>query len=290
MWKIIFYDIIKPNLFLYLNMLSPSFTHSPWRAELLSKVWRTLSWKWNSKENYQNQLWLDLDEIVRIWKEIFEQNWELSILDVWWNTSTTILELKELLVQAWIPTSKIRLNKVDLFKVEQKWISFLNWDLEDEDFLVYLTETLWIWTQWIIFMNQVSQYLGDKLKIIKFICELLLKKWWKFYFNLVSRSFNTWNLPFSIFENALNSIMLDESSGFKINCLWSSSYSPDLRLYQVQKNEDNAEIEFPDFSRTIDSRETDWFKSSLYNFRKRLSLKWLKTKIETKRQVSESLK
>lgn len=281
---------MKPILYLFLNMLSPTFTHSPWRAELLSKVWRTLLWKWDSKENYQNQLWLDLDEIVKIWKEIFEQNWELSILDIWWNTSTAIIELRELLVQAWIPASKIHLNKVDLFKIEQKWINFLNWDLEDEDFLVYLTETLWIWTQWIIFMNQVSQYLADKLKVIKFICEFLLKKWWKFYFNLVSTSFNTWDLPFSIFENTLNNTMQNESSGFNIEILWASSYSTELRLYQVKKDDEDAEIEFPDFSRTITSRETDWFKNSLYNFRKRLSLKWLKTKIETKKQVRDSLK
>lgn len=255
---------------------------------LLPINWRTLDKKWNSKENYQEQLMFNIEELIKNSIELYDKYWELSILDIWWNNSTAIKELKWKLIEKGIPENKILLNKIDLDNINESWVDFLNWDLEDDDFLISILEKLWTQSQWIIFMNQVSQYLWDRFKIIKFICELLLKKDWKMFLNLIPKSFYCWTTPLVIFEEEINKIIQNESRWFKINSkknpnLW------DLRMYEISKIDENWNIEFPEYLRVMNFREVDWFKLTAYNFRKRTDLKTLKTKIETKKIINENL-
>lgn len=253
---------------------------SQWRSDILAKIARPLSVVWNSKENYISQLGLDLEIIIQECLEQYKNFWSVTILDIWWNSSTAIIDLKSLLVESWVPEWKIFLTKIDLNNFPQDWVNFLEWDLENDEFLSWLWMQIWFNSQSIIFMNQVSQYLWDKLKVIKFVSEHLLRKWGRFYFNLVSSTFYTWNNPFTIFEDSLNSIISDESSWFKVDIIWKSSYSSDLRLYCIIKISDENNLEFPEFVKVMSVREIDWLRLSWYNFRKRMSLEKIEQLID----------
>lgn len=255
---------------------------------LLPQNWRSLEKRWNSKENYQEQLMINIDELVKSSIELYNKHGELSLLDIWWNNSTAIIDLKWKLIEKWIPENKIILNKIDLDTINEFWVNFLNWDLEDDDFLITLQEKLWQKNQSIIFMNQVSQYLWDRFKIIKFICELLLKKWWKMYFNLIPKSFYSWTLPISIFEEELNKVIKNESIWFDIDVKTNSNLW-DLRMYELTKTDDFWTIEFPEYLRVMNLREVDGFKFTAYNFRKRTDLKIIVEKIETKNLVKQNI-
>jgi len=253
---------------------------------LLPKNGRSLEKKWNSKENYQEQLMINIEELINHNLELYQRYGKLSFLDIWWNNSTAINDLKIKLIEKWIPENKISLNKIDLSEINELWTLFLNWDLEDDNFLTEIYKKLWPNSQSIIFMNQVSQYLWDRLKIIKFICEILLINGWKMYFNLIPKSFYTWTFPISIFEEELNKVIKNESNWFDIDIknnlnLW------DLKMYEVTKTDDFWIIEFPEYLRVMNLREVDWFKLTAYNFRKRTNLKILLEKIKTKKEIEE---
>lgn len=244
--------------------------------------WRSLERVWNSVENYKDQLALDIDELIELWLDLYTLNWEVTILDIWWNNSPAIKDLKELFIQNWIPKEKIKLTKIDLEIINESWIDFIKWDLEYEDFLIDLVWKLWIWSQWIIFMNQVSQYLWDRLKIIKFISEFLLKKWWKFYFNLVLKSFYSWSwVPLSTLESALNEIMIEESEWFEIKTK-SNTALTELRMYEITKTDEDWELEMPKYSRIYSKTEFIWFNVTAYDFRDRMNLEKLREILKNK--------
>ncbi|MDD3145343.1 MAG: hypothetical protein PHV23_04500 [Candidatus Gracilibacteria bacterium] len=249
---------------------------------------RTLDKKGNSKENYQEQLMFNIEELIKNSIELYDKYGELSILDIGGNNSTAIKELKGKLIEKGIPENKILLNKIDLDNINESGVDFLNGDLEDDDFLISILEKLGTQSQGIIFMNQVSQYLGDRFKIIKFICELLLKKDGKMFLNLIPKSFYCGTTPLVIFEEEINKIIQNESRGFKINSKKNPNLG-DLRMYEISKIDENGNIEFPEYLRVMNFREVDGFKLTAYNFRKRTDLKTLKTKIETKKIINENL-
>lgn len=262
-----------------MNTLSPNY----W-INLLPINWRSLEKKWNSKENYQEQLMINVNELVEKCIEQYKKYGEISILDIWWNNSSAIKDLKTKLTEKWIHEWKIKLNKIDIENINDFWINFLNWDLEDDDFLIEIAEKIWINSQSIIFMNQVSQYLWDRFKIIKFICEILLKKGWKMYFNIIPKSFYTWTLPVSIYQEELNKLILNESIWFDIKTKNNLNLS-DLQMYEVTKKDDLWVIEFPEYRRVWTLREVDWFKISIYDFRKRTNIKTIKTRLETIKKI-----
>lgn len=258
-----------------------NITPTMW-INLLPINWRSLERVWNSVENYKDQLALDIDELIELWLDLYTLNWEVTILDIWWNNSTAIKDLKKLFIQNWIPKEKIKLTKIDLETINESWIDFIKWDLEYEDFLIDLVWKLWIWSQWIIFMNQVSQYLWDRLKIIKFISEFLLKKWWKFYFNLVLKSFYSWSwIPLSILESALNEIMIKESEWFEVKPKSNTALS-ELRMYEITKTDEDWELEMPKYSRIYSRTEFTWFNVTAYDFRYRMSLEKLREILKNK--------
>lgn len=259
---------------------------SSYWINLLPQNWRGLEKVWNSKENYQEQLMINIEELINSCLELYNKYGQLSFLDIWWNNSTAIKDLKIKLVEKWIPENKINLNKIDLDKINEIWTLFLNWDIEDDNFLIEILEKLWKNSQSIIFMNQVSQYLWDRFKIIKFICEMLLMKGWKMYFNIILKSFYTWTLPISIFEEELNKVIKNESYWFDIHTTNNHNlYLWDLRMYEISKTDDYWAIEFPEYLRVMNLRMVDWFKITAYNFRKRTDLKILIEKMKNKNLV-----
>lgn len=264
-----------------------NLTPNHW-INLLPINWRTLEKKWNSKENYQEQLMINIEELIKNCIGLYKKDWELSLLDIWWNNSSAIKDLKNKLIESWIPENKIFLNKIDLDNINEWWVNFINWDLENDDFLIELIEKLWLNKQSIIFMNQVSQYLDDRFKIIKFICEMLLKKWGKFYFNIIPKSFYTWTLPLSIFEEELNKLINNNSSWFTIKSTRNLDLS-DFRMYEITKIDEIWTIEFPQFRSIKEVREIDWFKLSTYDFRWRSSLETIKVWIEIKNKTKKNL-
>lgn len=254
---------------------------------LLPKHGRSLEKVWNSKENYQEQLLLDINSLVELWVDLYNLNWEVSILDIWWNNSTAISDLKEILIKKWVPEKKIKLNKVDLEKSNEVWVNYISWDLNYDDFLLELVEKLWIQSQWIIFCNQVSQYLNDRLKVIKFVCDFLLKKWWKFYCNMLLSSFfsGSW-VPLSVLEESLNEIMTKESSRIDVKIKANLNLSG-FRMYEFTKTEENWELEVPKYARIFEKREIDGFKIVAYNFRDRTDLEKLREIIKNKWLVKQ---
>lgn len=250
-------------------------------VNLLPKHWRSLEKIWNTRENYQEQLVLDIDSLLELWLDLYTLNWEVSILDIWWNNSTAIKDLKDILVKNWIPENKIKLNKIDLEKSSELWVNYISWDLNYDDFLVELVEKLWLKSQWIIFCNQVSQYLTDRLKVIKYVSDFLLMKWWKFYFNIVLSSFFSGWVPLSILAESLEEIMNKESIwvGIKVK---SSSNFPDFRMYELTKIQENWELEVPKYSRVYSNRDVDWFKVVAYDFRNRTDLEKIKELLKNK--------
>lgn len=251
-------------------------------VHLLPKHGRSLEKVGNSCENYQEQLVLDIDSLVETWLDLYTINWEVSLLDIWWNNSTAIKDLKELLVKNWVPQDKIKLSKIDLEKSNEIWVNYISWDLNYDDFLVELVEKLWNQSQWIIFCNQVSQYLVDRLKVIKFVFDFLLIKWWKFYFNMVLSSFfsGSW-VPLSILEESLNEIMNEESSWVDIKVKTNSALS-DFRMYELTKIEERWELEVPKYSRLYNKRDVDGFKTVAYDFRNRTDLEKIREILKNK--------
>lgn len=255
----------------------------------LPKNWRTLQKIWNSKENYEEQLALNIKQLVSIWLNLYEKNWEVKLLDIWWNNSKALKELKEMLVEAWIPNNKILLSKIDISDVIEGWVQFIKWDLENDDFLLQILEKLWKDTQWIIFMNQVTQYLWDRLKVIKFIAEYLLINWWSFTFNLITKSFDSWEAHISTLFDRLNEIIEDESDWFKIT-IKTPTRIPDCLCYEVIKHNDKAELSIPKYRRTKSIRDVDWFKTATYDYRLRtLSLTVEKEINDTNKKINSSI-
>jgi len=249
---------------------------------LLPKHGRSLEKVWNSSENYQEQLALNIDSLVELWLDLYTLHWEVSILDIWWNNSTAIKDLKDILVKNGVVENKIKLNKIDLERVNEPWVHYISWDLNYDDFLVELVEKLWNWTQWIIFCNQVSQYLNDRLKVIKFICDFLLQKGWKFYFNMILSSFfsGSW-IPLSVLEESLTEIMNEESSWMDIK-IQSNSNLSGFRMYEITKIEEDWELEVPKYARIFEKREVDGFKVVAYDFRERTDIEKLREILKNK--------
>lgn len=234
----------------------------------LPKNWRTLQKVWNSKENYKEQLVLNIEELVNTWIDLFKKNWEVRLLDIWWNNSNAIKELKEMLVKAWIPESKVILSKIDISDINNDWVEFVKWDLEDENFLGEVIKKLWKNSQWIIFMNQVSQYLWDRLWIIKFIAENLLIDWWNFNFNLITKSFDSWEAHISTLFDRLNEIIEEESEWYIVK-IKNPIRIPDCVCYELIKKSKKSKLSMPKYRRTKNSRDVDWFKTVTYDFRLR---------------------
>lgn len=267
--------------------MNTNLAQLPGRPELLAKIQRSLEQKWNSKENYTLQLGLNIPELISQANELFLQHGKVEILDIWWNASTAILDLKELFAENGIPKDKIMLNKVDLYKVQQAWVNFLEWNLEDDDFLIHMVKQLWEQSQWIIFMNQVSQYLSDRLKVIKVIWELLLKKWGTFHFNLVTTSFYSGNFPLSMMEQEIYNVIEDGSSGFDITLWERTSYSSELRLCKLIKYHEDAELEAPWYRRKTFLREWDGLVETAYNLKERTSIKDIRIKLATQNKIAK---
>ncbi len=240
---------------------------SKYRVNALPKNWRHL--RWNNNETYQSHMNLNIDILLKKCLNLFLQSWEINILDIWWFNSPAITEMKEELVKMWIPKNKINLCKIDINNICEDWVNFTQWDLNSIDFLKSLERIYSNWRFQIIFMNQVTQYIENRLLVIKFITERLLSVWWFFNFNLVLSSFYTWKIPPSIFREELIKLMLNDTQWIKIDIRnWQNN---DVTNFEIVKNDTNWKIEFPSFWRVYQDRN-DWFKISSYNFWWRIEL------------------
>lgn len=256
---------------------------------LLPIQWRTLQKIGNSKENYQEQLALDIDNLIETWINMWKTHGNISILDIWGNNASAIQDLKNIFLQSWIPKTAIHLHKIDLEDRNQSWIHHICWDLNYDDFLCECIEKLWFQSQSIIFCNQVTQYLIDRLKVIKFIYDFLLKKWWKFYVNMIESSFYSGvGVPFAVLESKLNEIMMEESSGVHI-WIKTNPHLSGFKMYEFTKTEDDSELEMPKYGRIVEKREVDGFKKVAYDFRGRTDLEKLRMIIMNKLSVTNIL-
>lgn len=152
-------------------MLNSENSDSLHWINLLPKSWRNLEWE---KESYEKQLAIDLWELYASCLDLYSKYWEVKILDIWSYNSKAISELKWNLVNMWIPENKITLTKIDLEQINENWVDFINWDLNSDEFLINIVKILWKNSQWVVFMNQVSQYLWDRLKVIKLFLNFYL--------------------------------------------------------------------------------------------------------------------
>lgn len=117
-------------------------------------------------------------------------------------------------------------------------------------------------------MNQVSYYIGDRLKVIKFILKNILATWWEFHFNLIPKRFYVWSwFQHWQFMEALESLWKEsEWFSFSKNIVNESWSTADSFVYHFKKDADNATIKMPYFSRY--ERDNNWYCTSIYNFRK----------------------
>ncbi len=265
-----------------------------WEIDRDELYWKNLlPKKWRSIDTYEEQLAITEWTLLVRCLDVYNNTWEVKLLDIWGNNSTALLDLKSKLMTIKIPEEKIFVTKIDIEKVNQEWVNFLNWDIEDDAFLLELVETLWINSQSIIFMNQVSQYLWDKFKVIKFVVDFLLQKWWVFYFNLVPSTIYSWKNaswrinPYSIFFDELFKIW-EENEWVTINKKYWENL-PHLYMYEAIKDENNWTISMPWFRRIVE-KAVNWVQLSAYNINERMSLDYLGLQLESKWKVQSTMK
>lgn len=269
-------------MLIYYNILYMNIDNHSFWINLLPSTGRWLEKKWDSKENYQEQLGLDVGEVIQTCQEYFQNHGEVRLLDIGWNNAQAIQDIKAKLVEVWIPKEKIILQKADIDKVQEPWVDFLHGDLEDDDFLLKMIETFWYQKQTLIFLNQVSQYIGNRGKLIKFISEELLANGWVFHLNMIDSSFYSGNwIPVSMLMSSLHEVMKEESYGFDVH-ISKNEHLNGFYNYEIFKHKDDAELEFPSYVRVFHVRSVDGFKTTWYNFRDRIDNIKIKTILQTK--------
>ncbi len=216
------------------------------------------------KQSYEYQLDLDVQKLV---DSLLDKK-DIKILDICINHSDAIFELKKKILSDPVNNSKnIQLSWVDLQKIEKDTneIEISQWNLEDNNFLELLEWKLWNQSQNTIFMNQWTQYLSDRLKVLQFVLENLLIEGWEFHFNLIDDYFMVWNnsYPWQFVDELERK--WKKCNGFSFTkTTVSYDNGPNSSVYHFKKEKRDAKILMPYFRKS----ETNnfWYVTSWYSF------------------------
>ena len=210
--------------------------------------WRRFDGRGN--QTYATQLWIRVDELLQLW--LPEPK---SIMDVWSFHSSAAWELWERLwgkiYTVWVDLQK----PLDAVQLDE----FIIWDLNDPSFLSQLQQHQ-AWKN-IILMNNVSQYLSDRLGVIKFLFDQILSEWWVFYCNVLPEYFfvSPWFVPIQFIE-ALEEIWTNHNIKFT-----SQQTVFKLRAYKFIKQYSDEKLPIPTYwSSRIDR---NWFMMTRYDLR-----------------------
>lgn len=143
---------------------------------------------------------------------------------------------------------------------------FIGGNLNDENFLSELSETLP--KQQVMFMNQVTQYLLDRLGVVKYFFDELLETGGSFYLNIVSGGFiHGEHIPESFVMEALEALW-ESAPGVTLRKSKAAMGRKTTYRYQLRKVSDQAKLPVPTHKYSQDDRigESLTYVKSAYSF------------------------
>lgn len=219
-----------------------------------------------SEQSYQYQLGINVSEML---DRCLAHTWPVKILDIWGYHALATSDMIDSLSPKW---KSAEVTIIDLPEDRNKKVKrsqntvFLGWDLNDELFLKSLTQS--IPKQQVMFMNQVTQYLHDRLGVIKFFFDEMLETEGSFYVNILSESFiQGSNFPESLIFEAMEHLW-EEAPGVSLKKSQVSMWRKITHQYQLRKTSEDARLPVPTLKYSKDDPITESliYVKSAYNF------------------------
>lgn len=220
-----------------------------------------------SEQSYRHQLGINIPNMI---EQCLKLTGSITILDIGGYHALAAADLVELLSPEGRPAE---VTIIDLPVQRAREITrpshtkFIGGNLNDMIFLSELSKTLP--KQQVIFMNQVTQYLQDRLGVIKYFFDEILENGGSFYFNILGGGFiHGEHIPESLVIEALENLWKSRI-GVSLAASKTTIGRKTTYQYQLRKTTQTAKLPIPTYQYSQDDVITESliYVRSAYNFR-----------------------